>query len=214
MASAGDRKLRVSVILPVRNEEPYLAQVLDDLAHQSLAQDQFEIIVVDGMSEDATAEVAQRYAERFTHFAFLTNAAKLSSAARNIGIEHARGEYLVFVDGHCHIPGETMLADMLDIFEQRGVRVLCRPQPLTQEPSNNFGYAVAAARASWLGHGLDSTIYTDAEVRIPAASSGAMYQHSVFDEIGRFDENFDAAENANSTRVSILPVLRPSFRPS
>ena len=195
MASAGEQQPLISVILPVRNEEPFLGQVLDDLAHQSLPRDQFEVIVVDGMSEDATADVAQRFADRFVHFFFLANPAKLSSAARNVGIDHARGEYLIFVDGHCHIPSETMLADMLEIFESRNAKVLCRPQPLTLEPSNRFGHAVATARASWLGHGLDSTIYTDAEQQIPAASSGAMYHRSVFGQVGKFDESFDACED-------------------
>ncbi|MFH2057170.1 MAG: glycosyltransferase [bacterium] len=207
MASAGEARLRVSVILPVRNEEAHLGQVLDDLAHQTLAQDQYEVIVVDGMSEDATADVAQHYAGKFANFSFLTNPARLSSAARNLGIEHARGEYLIFIDGHCQIPSETLLADMLDIFAQSGVKVLCRPQPLTMEPSNRFGQAVAAARASWLGHGLDSTIYTDEEIKIPAASSGAMYHRSVFDQIGRFDERFDACEDVElNTRVDFAGI--------
>ncbi len=207
MASAGERALRASVILPVRNEEAHLGQVLSDLAAQSLDSDSFEVIVVDGMSEDATADVAQEYSSRFAHFSFLANPHKLSSAARNIGIEHARGEYLIFIDGHCRIPSKTLLADMLDVFAEHGVDVLCRPQPLTADTGNLFGLAVAAARATWLGHGLDSTIYTDQVAEVPAASSGAMYHHSVFGRVGRFDEGFDACEDVEfNTRIDFAGI--------
>ena len=207
MASAGETAPRVSVILPVRNEEAHLGQVLADLAVQSLNSNFYEVIVVDGMSEDTTADVVQEHSGRFAHFSFLANPRKLSSAARNIGIEHARGEYLIFIDGHCRLASKTLLADMLDIFAEHKVGVLCRPQPLTADTGSLFGVAVAEARASWLGHGLDSTIYTDQTVKVPAASSGAMYHRSVFEQIGKFDESFDACEDVElNTRIDFAGI--------
>jgi succinoglycan biosynthesis protein ExoA len=204
MASAGSAPPIVSVILAVRNEEAHLPQVLGDLAHQTLPKDQFEVIVVDGMSTDRTVEVARQFASQFPIFQLRENSRQLASAARNIGIVSAQGEYIIFIDGHCQIESETMLADMLELFRQTGADVLCRPQPLTAEPMTPFQRAAGIARASALGHGADSTIYSNFEGEVTAASSGAAYRSQVFKKVGSFDERFDACEDVElNTRVDL-----------
>jgi GT2 family glycosyltransferase len=55
--------------------------------------------------------------------------------------------------------------------------------------------AVSLARKSAIGHGLDSTIYTDREEYVDPTSSGACYRKEVIEQVGYFDEDFDAAED-------------------
>ncbi len=201
MASAGSEIL-VSVILPVRNEERYIRRVLGDLAAQDFPKDKLEIFVVDGQSSDRTVTEATDAGRVFPSFSVIENPRRLSSAARSIGARAARGKYLLFVDGHCHIPSQTLISDMVVIFSETGADALCRPQPLTLQPQTRFQLAVALARASHLGHGLDSTIYSDQARAVKAASAGAMYRREVFDKVGYFDESFDACEDVEfNTRV-------------
>ena len=187
----------VSVVMPVRNEEAHIGAVLKQLEAQDYPRDRFEVLVAVGTSTDRTVQVIEAFAERATmrvlHF---PNPRTLSSAGRNIGAQHARGEYIVYVDGHCHIPVKTLLRDAVTLFEQTGADCLCRPQPLEMEGNSVFQNVVAHARATALGHGSDSTIFaTDYEGPVNPSSAGALYRKSVFDRIGYYDENFDACED-------------------
>lgn len=215
MASAGSTDITVSIILPVRNEEPFISRVLTDLKAQDFPKEKMEVLVVDGMSEDKTVEVAERFREEFPNFGILENPGKLASRARNIGLRVASGQYLLFIDGHCSIPSHGMIADMVELFEEREVDVLCRPQPLTMKPQTTFQMAVAAARASIIGHGLDSTIYSDRERFVNAASSGAMYRREVIEKIGYFDEDFDACEdvefNFRADQAGLKALISPKL---
>ncbi len=187
----------LSVVLPVRNEEAHIKSVLAQLDAQEYPRDRFEVIVAVGTSTDRTIEVIQEFAEASTmSLRLLDNPSKLSSAGRNIGARHARGEYVIYVDGHCHIPSKTLLRDTVSLFEQTGADCFCRPQPLTMNGNSVFQNVVAQARATSLGHGRDSTIFaTDYEGPVDPSSSGAMYRRSVFERIGYYDESFDACED-------------------
>jgi succinoglycan biosynthesis protein ExoA len=187
----------LSVVLPVRNEQAHIQGVLAQLEAQEYPRDRFEVIAAVGTSTDRTAEVIQEFAERSTmSIRRFDNPSKLSSAGRNIGARHARGEYIIYVDGHCHIPSNTLLRDAASLFEQTGADCFCRPQPLTMNGNSLFQNAVAQARATSLGHGRDSTIFaTDYEGPVDPSSSGAMYRRGVFERIGYYDESFDACED-------------------
>ncbi len=78
---------------------------------------------------------------------------------------------------------------------EKEVSVLSRPQFLETPDNDFFQRAVALARRSALGHGLDSTIYLAEDRFVEPTSSGASYRKEVFERIGYFDENFDAAED-------------------
>lgn len=85
----------ISIILPTYNRAETLARPIDSV----LAQDfhDFELIVVDDGSTDATAEQVRRYSDpRITYLWQHTNLG--GNAARNRGIEEAKGELLCFID--------------------------------------------------------------------------------------------------------------------
>ncbi|MCP5028173.1 MAG: glycosyltransferase family 2 protein [Actinomycetia bacterium] len=92
---------RVSVILPVLNEEDELDEALQRIASQSY-QD-FEVLVADGGSCDATCRIVEEWCERDPRFQLLHNPRKLQSAGLNTALTEARGEYLVRLDGHSFI---------------------------------------------------------------------------------------------------------------
>lgn len=194
----------ISVVIPVRNERAMLPRLLDELINQNYPADLFEILVVDGQSTDGTADlVRRRYSKQRVRIQVLDNPRIRSSAGRNLGIRAARGDVIVFIDGHCMAPSRNLLEDTAAILGQTGAGCLCRPQPLLAPAPTPSGEAIAQARAHWLGHGRDSLIY-DLQKRgfVDPASSGATYVRNVFERVGLYDESFDACEDVElNTRV-------------
>lgn len=82
----------ITVVVPVLNGEPYIAQCIENILLQSYKK--IEIIVVDNGSNDKTAQIVQKYASvKYIH---QPNGG--ISGARNKGIETAKGEYIHFMD--------------------------------------------------------------------------------------------------------------------
>lgn len=88
--------MKISVIIPVYNCEKYLERCLDSIIEQSYKD--FEIICVDDGSTDNSLEILKKYAQKHINISIYTQENKGPSAARNYGMEKAKGEYITFVD--------------------------------------------------------------------------------------------------------------------
>ena len=214
VASASLTPLLLSVIVPVRNEAAYIQHTLRQLLAQDYPSDRFEILVVDGQSTDSTPGLVRRIAQQHPNVQLLENPKKLSSAARNIGIRHARGDALLVIDGHCEIPSPNMLQNVSDAFISTGADCLGRPQPLNVAGATPLQTAVAAARASRLGHHPESFIYSGKAQFAPAKSVAVAYRREVFDLVGYFDESFDAHEDGELKHRCDAAALRCYFTPA
>ncbi len=85
--------LLVSVIIPAYNRQDHLRFCLEALFKQNLSPDSYEVIVVDDGSSDATAAVAERFPTKT-----IRTSNRGPGAARNVGIEAAKGDILIFLD--------------------------------------------------------------------------------------------------------------------
>lgn len=119
--------IHLSVIMPVRNEAEHIADALDRLLAQQYEPGKLEILVVDGMSEDATPQIVQEYAQKHPHIRYLENPNRLSSAARNVALKHAKGEAVIIADGHCFMDDNEMLRRVDEAFVKSGADCLGRP---------------------------------------------------------------------------------------
>lgn len=86
----------ISVIIPVYNAEKYLARCLDSVARQTFAD--FEALCVDDGSTDASANILDKYARIDSRFKVFHQPNGGPGSARNLGLEHAAGEWLAFAD--------------------------------------------------------------------------------------------------------------------
>lgn len=86
----------ISVIVPVYKVEPYLHCCVDSILAQTYAD--FELILVDDGSPDNCGAICDSYAEQDARVRVIHQENGGLSAARNAGIEAARGEYLTFID--------------------------------------------------------------------------------------------------------------------
>lgn len=91
-----------SVVIPTLNEEKYLPKLLGDLAKQNFKD--FEVIVVDGKSEDKTKVKALEFSSKLD-LKFLEATKRNVSYQRNFGSEKSESEILIFLDADTRIPG-------------------------------------------------------------------------------------------------------------
>lgn len=189
------RRPFVSVIVPVRNEEAFLADTLHQLLTQDYEASRFEILVADGRSTDDTRTIVAALQTRHANLHLLDNPRRWSSAGRNAAVRAARGEIVLLIDGHCELNNPNYLQNLADAFDESGADCVGRPQPLDVTGATAMQRAIAAARASRLGHHPASHIYSDREGFVPPHSVAVAYRREVFDSVGLFDERFDACED-------------------
>ncbi|MBQ9417271.1 MAG: glycosyltransferase [Bacteroidales bacterium] len=97
---------RFSIIVPVYNVEPWLTQCLDSLLGQTYTD--FEAICVDDGSTDGSGVLADSYATRDPHIKAIHRPNGGLSAARNTGLDHACGEYILFLDSDDYLQPDTL----------------------------------------------------------------------------------------------------------
>src|SRR4030043_6890 len=91
----GGRNMKVSVIIPTYNRAQTLAEAIDSVLSQTFKD--FELIVVDNYSTDATESVVNAYTDRRIRY-FKNQNNGFVRINRNFGIEKSHGEYIAFLD--------------------------------------------------------------------------------------------------------------------
>lgn len=92
-----DKNPLVSVVIPVYNCAEYIGECIDSVAEQTY--DNIEIIVVNDGSKDGSENIIKDKRKRYHNILYYKQRNEGVSAARNLGIKKARGEYITFVDG-------------------------------------------------------------------------------------------------------------------
>lgn len=88
--------IKVSVILPVYNVAPYLDETFASLLSQTLQE--IEIIAVNDGSKDNSEEIIQKYAQQDARISYFSQENQGQSVARNLALQHAKGEYIYMMD--------------------------------------------------------------------------------------------------------------------
>lgn len=101
---------RLSIIVPVYNAEHYLSSCLESIARQTLRD--FECILVDDGSPDSSGAICDEWAARDSRFRVIHKQNAGTAAARNTGLETARGEWAAFIDNDDTIE-PTMYEELL-----------------------------------------------------------------------------------------------------
>lgn len=104
----------ISIILPVYNASATLARAIDSILAQSFAD--FELIAVDDGSSDGSRVILDAFAQKDPRIRVYHKSNGGASSARNLGLEHVRGEYVTFCDADDYVDSNWLqaFADNLD----------------------------------------------------------------------------------------------------
>lgn len=183
----------VSVIIPNWNGKQFLEECLDSIEKQTFSS--FEVIFVDNGSIDGSADWVEG---RYPHWVrVIRNSENLGFAeGNNIGIRHARGKYIVFLNNDTVVaPGwlEELIkpAEKDPMIGMCASKVLSYDQPDVLEATGELLFRDGLNRAR--GHReVDRGQYdSDVEIFFPPGC-GALYRKITLDEIGVFDKDFFA----------------------
>lgn len=116
--SLDKNKKKVSVIIPCRNEVKHIENCVRNVYDFSPPEGGFEVIVVDGMSDDGTRDVLNILKQSYPDLVIIDNPRNTVPYAMNLGILHARGEYIVRADVRCTHP-KGYLLDLLKLSEKK-----------------------------------------------------------------------------------------------
>ncbi|MCR5809462.1 MAG: glycosyltransferase family 2 protein [Clostridiales bacterium] len=123
----------ISFIVPVYNGEVYLAECLDSLFRQGVPEETYEVIVVDDGSTDGTRDILASYSAAKSNFWFFTQDHRGVSAARNLGLREAQGDYVWFVDADDFIQ-DNAIDELMKITDNRKIdRVIFDAYQFTEE---------------------------------------------------------------------------------
>jgi glycosyltransferase involved in cell wall biosynthesis len=114
---------KVSVIIPAYNAEKYLKRCLDSVAVQTMPD--FEVIVVDDGSIDETAKIADSFAAKDSRFHIIHQENKGVSAARQSGLDNAKGEYTIHADSDDWVDPEMLESLVKCATENEADMVIC-----------------------------------------------------------------------------------------
>lgn len=103
--------MRLSIVVNMYNTAKYMPRCMETLLEQDIPQSEYEIILVDDCSPDNSLEMAKEYAAQYMNVHVSTHEHnKGLAAARNTGIDAAKGQYLCFVDPDDYIEKNSLAA--------------------------------------------------------------------------------------------------------
>ncbi len=193
MAGKPDAKTSfLSVVITVKNEERHLGRLLESLAAQ---EPPYEIVLVDALSHDRTAEIADSFAR--SHPGLLRVYRRFGSRGigRNLGVLEARGDFVAFIDGDC-------------IADSAWLKNLRRALGTTD---------VAAGQTTTIGNpaygNLERVELYQQGSDVTYPSCNLAYRRALFTELGGFDPRFITAEDIDLNLRAVRRGVRIAYVP-
>lgn len=161
----------VSVIITSYNYAQYIERAIRSALDQSISKSDFEIIVVNDASTDATSQILENYSDVVRVFNLPENVGL--SAARNFGIRKARGQNIVFLDADDYLHSESLRVQNLFLNENNAFDAVAIDYYLVNERGQHIEHVSANEK--------------------PIAC-GIMFRKDHLYNIGLYDESFSARE--------------------
>jgi glycosyltransferase involved in cell wall biosynthesis len=178
---------RVSIVIPCRNEEGYIAACLDSILASDYPRELVEVLVADGRSSDRTREILMIYAARQPSITLIDNPTGNTPSALNHAIRRATGEIIVRMDAHVLYPPDYVrrLVEGLQESGADNVGGVLETVPAEDTPQAR---AIAIGLAHPFGVG-NAYFRTGVQERreVDTVPFGC-YRREIFDRVGLFDE--------------------------
>jgi succinoglycan biosynthesis protein ExoA len=181
--------IRVSVIIPCRNEEKSIFACLEGLQQQTFAMEEVEVLIADGMSTDQTRPEIERFTNIGSKFSVIVidNPEKTIPSALNRAIEAGRGEFIIRIDAHSR-PHPDYIRLCMGHLENNTADNVGGVWKIRPGNETWIARSIAEAASHKLGVGNALYRYTTRAEFVDTVPFGA-FRKSLFERIGKFDED-------------------------
>jgi glycosyltransferase involved in cell wall biosynthesis len=208
------KKYKISIIIPCRNEEKYIAKCLNSIIAQDYPIDNLEVIVVDGMSEDKTTQIVENYRKKIKSIKILKNQKKITPFAYNIGINNARGDVIIIMGAHSTIEKNYISKSVKYLYEYNVDNV---GGLLVVLPGDKkiLAESIALILSHPFGNGNANYRIGSKELKYVDTVFGGCYRREVFNKIGLFNEKlirnqdleFNLRLKRNGGEILLVPEI-------
>jgi glycosyltransferase involved in cell wall biosynthesis len=203
----------VSIIIPCRNEEMYIARCINSVLSQDYAAACIDILVCDGMSTDLTRTIVAGYTKKQKNVQILDNFQKTTPFALNLGISNSNSDVVIILGAHSEILPDYVSSCVEILFSSEDIG--CVGGIIENRVENFYSNPIAAAMSSPFGVG-NASFRTGLKVGYVDTVAFGAYKRSVFNKIGLFDEelvrNQDDEFNFRLIKSSLKIYLSKNIR--
>jgi len=182
-----NENIEVSVVVPCRNEIPFIRGFLDSILSQDSAGINLKILIADGISDDGTRQILDPYAQNCPNLRVIENRGKIASTGLNAAIRAAKGEVIIRMDAHTEYAPDY-IRNCVQLLEETGADNVGGPA-LTRA-DGFMAQAIALAFHSAFTHGGSNFHNARYEGFVDTVPYGC-WRKSTLDRIGLFDESLD-----------------------
>ncbi|MFH1656599.1 MAG: glycosyltransferase family 2 protein [Candidatus Nealsonbacteria bacterium] len=209
----------VSIIIPSRNEEKHIRKCLDSVISNDYPKSNFEILIVDGLSQDNTRKIIKEYQNKYPFIKFFDNLKKFTCFAWNIGINNSKGEIIVLMSAHAvydknYISKSVKYLKKYNLDNVGGIRK-------TISENNIVSKAISFSLSHIFGAGNSYFKTGFKKPRSVDTVFGGCYKKEIFKKIGLFNENlfrsqdmeFNLRLKKNKGKIFLFPDIISYYYP-
>ncbi|MGV8980340.1 glycosyltransferase family 2 protein [Clostridium sp.] len=203
--------IKVSVVIPCRNEENHIGKCIQSIIEQSYDIDNIEVMVCDGCSDDNTQKIIKEYNIKYPQIKLVVNEKRVAPTAMNLGIKASVGEIIVIFGAHAYMDKDYI---KICVEKLKSSDIVCVGGRIMNISENSMAEAISFSMGSPFGVGNALFRFSEKEQLVDTVAFGA-YRRSIFDEIGYFDEelvrnqddelNFRIAKSGN--KILLAPDI-------
>ena len=176
--------MKVSVILPIRNEKYFINKTLQSIINQKFNGD-LEIIVSDGLSNDGTLDIVKQFQEKYRYIKLIRNNARTVPAGFNKALSFAKGDVIIRVDGHSTLEPD-FINNSIKMLNKKNASCVGGP---TKHFSNTYiGKNISIAQCSYFGAGGASFRTGVSKGKYVNTLAFGAYKRAEFLKVGAYDE--------------------------
>ena len=190
----------VSIILPVRNEGKFIVNCLQSIAAQDYPKENMELLIVDGLSTDSTAQKIEEFRIQNSEFRILVleNPKQTVSAGRNIALRASKGDLVMCMDAHA-LYSPDYISSCVEVMEAIGAANV--GGHMRALPADNTALAYASVLANDSPFGLGGGLFHDPSYEGFAETVWmGCYKKEALNKVGLYDERRTRTEDIDLNR--------------
>lgn len=202
----------VSIIIPVYNEAKYIEGCLNSVESFDYPLEYLEVIVVDGNSTDNTRELVDLFIKKNKNFHLVVNTKKIVPISMNIGIQKAKGDFIIRLDAHSFYPTNYVseLISKALLYESDNIGTVCLTE-VKSVTSKSSSIKFVLSNKYGVGNSL-FRVGVNKPVEVDTVPFGC-FKRSILDKVGGYDErlirNQDIEINKRIKKVGGKIILLP-----